>query len=123
MILRHSYFIPGEAPSTPNLREHWAPKADRAKRVKAKVRLLGGRWQGEPLLTVRLTRIGFRRLDGDNLQASLKAHRDGVAASLRLDDASPLVEWAYQQETNADAKTHGVQVELLEQERWVGGDA
>ena len=46
---------------------------------------------------VRLTRIGQKRLDDDNLRMALKAVRDCVAAWLGVDDANPLIRWEYGQ--------------------------
>lgn len=108
------FVIPGEAPSSLNLREHWAAASDRAKMVRSKVRLVAPKWKSPAPLCVRLTRSGFRILDSDNLQGALKAHRDAVAAWLRIDDASPLVEWLYEQTSTSDEKRHGVAVEVLQ---------
>lgn len=91
------FTIPGTAPSTPNLREHWATKAKRVKAQRAAVARNMPKWTEGPLITVRLTRVGPRSLDTDNLAAALKGHRDAVAARLRVDDASPLVAWEYHQ--------------------------
>jgi hypothetical protein len=91
------FTIPGIAPSTPNLREHWAAKAKRVKAQRASVSRKMPAWAEGPLLIVRLTRVGPRPLDTDNLAAALKGHRDAVAARLRVDDASPLVKWEYHQ--------------------------
>src|SRR6185436_887216 len=70
-----SFFIPGEVPSTPNMREHWAQKAKRAAAVKRKARLLSSKFRSAipVLLVVELVRTGARALDGDNLQSALKA--------------------------------------------------
>lgn len=87
-----------EAPSTPNLREHWGPKASRTKRQRGAIARKMPKWPGGPLLLVRLTRIAPRALDGDNMQGAMKAIRDQVAAGLRVDDRAPLVEWQYHQE-------------------------
>lgn len=95
--------IPGEAPSTPNLREHHMARARRVKAQRAKVMAKVPTWGGWPLLFVRLTRVAPRRLDSDNLAGALKGHRDAVAARLRVDDASPLVGWEYQQATGEPA--------------------
>jgi hypothetical protein len=95
--------IPGEAPSTPNLREHHMARARRVKNQRAKVMAKVPTWGGGPLLFVRLTRVAPRRLDDDNLAGALKGHRDAVAARLRVDDASPLVGWEYQQATGEPA--------------------
>ena len=107
-----SFHIPGEAPSTANMRSHWAMGAKRNASVRRKALAHGGKFRAAipALLVVELIRTGARALDGDNLQAALKAHRDAVAAVLRIDDASPLVRWEYGQTVNTDAKQHGVTV-------------
>lgn len=109
-----SFTIPVRAPSTPNLREHWAARAKRAKTQRNAVRLKCPRWTTGPLLVVRLTRVAPRALDSDNLQAALKSVRDGVASWLRIDDASPLVEWMYSQEKGEPS----IRVDVV---RWVAG--
>lgn len=48
-------------------------------------------------VVVRLTRIGQKRLDDDNLRMALKAARDVVAAWLGCDDADPRIRWQYEQ--------------------------
>lgn len=92
-----SFTVPGEAPSTPNLREHYMVRARRTKAQRAKVARLMPKWVDGPLLVIRLTRVAPRHLDTDNLAAALKGHRDAVAAKLRIDDATPLVRWEYEQ--------------------------
>jgi hypothetical protein len=44
-----------------------------------------------------MTRVAPRSLDDDNLRGALKGHRDSLAATLRVDDKTPLVEWRYLQ--------------------------
>lgn len=47
---------------------------------------------------VTLTRVApSAGLDGDNLQGSLKAARDGVADWMKVDDRDPRVTWRYEQ--------------------------
>jgi hypothetical protein len=102
--------IPIRTISEMNGRGHWASKAKRAKLhrqaawlcLAAKVR---------PCLPciVTLTRIAPRALDGDNLQASLKACRDGVADWIGVDDRDPRVSWCYQQHRGAP-KQYSVEV-------------
>lgn len=91
------FTIPGSAPSTPNLREHHMARARRVKAQRAAVARKMPKWTDGPLLVVRLTRVGPRALDTDNLAAALKGHRDAVAARLRVDDATPLMRWEYAQ--------------------------
>lgn len=50
---------------------------------------------------VTLTRISAGALDDDNLRLALKSARDSIAACIGIDDKSPIVEWAYQQEIGA----------------------
>lgn len=97
--------IEGEAPSTPNLREHHMARARRVKkqRVKARIAMLMTYAQFETVLVVRLTRVGKRFLDGDNLQGALKAYRDGVADYFAVDDRTPLIRWEYAQEKGEPA--------------------
>ena len=47
---------------------------------------------GRPV-TVRLTRVGGRGMDDDNVVAACKYVRDAVALFLGVDDRSPLVSW------------------------------
>lgn len=49
-------------------------------------------------VTVTLTRIAPRALDGDNLQNAFKAIRDGIADRLGVDDRDSRVTWQYGQE-------------------------
>lgn len=100
--------LPLRTVSEANARGHWSARAKRAKAQRDATRLLCPRWTGGPLLVVRLTRVGPRELDSDNLTGSLKAVRDGLASWLRLDDATPLVRWEYGQERGEP----GVRVEV-----------
>lgn len=84
-----------------NDREHHMARSRRVKREKE---IVGWslRAQRPPagLVRVTLTRMkAGKGLDGDNLQGSLKAPRDAVAAWLGRDDADPSIQWAYAQGT------------------------
>ena len=111
--------LPVRTWSEANLRSHWAQRARRAAEQREDALLLvrsglakrsvripaaGGR------LTVRLTRIGPRPLDSDNLTGALKAVRDGVADALKLDDGDPRLEWTYAQR---QSREYAVLVEIL----------
>lgn len=87
--------LPLRIVSTPNVREHWTRRHKRAQ-AHRKAALLVPR-AGLPC-TVKLIRIGLKLLDGDNLQAGMKALRDGIADRLGVDDADPRVTWEYAQE-------------------------
>lgn len=100
------FALPIRIESEANLREHWSVKARRAKAQRATTHFIlrpslscefallakGG------TLTVTLTRIAPRKLDGDNLQRGFKAVRDQIAACLGVDDGSEAVTWLYAQE-------------------------
>lgn len=65
----------------------------------------------QPPCTVQLTRLAPAELDqGDNLESSLKAVRDGVADWLGVNDRDPRVIWIYGQERQ---KQYGVRIEVL----------
>lgn len=95
--------IPNRVISESNARGHWAKKARRVKDQRHTVGLVvSGLLSVEGAIgfpcTVMLTRIApSKGLDGDNLQASLKAVRDGVADALRVDDGAPWITWHYDQ--------------------------
>jgi crossover junction endodeoxyribonuclease RusA len=87
-----------------NAREHWAARSSRAKaqrgitslRLSAELRANpwrppGDRWR------ISITRLGPRRLDDDNLAASAKHVRDGVADALGIDDGDERLAWEYHQ--------------------------
>jgi hypothetical protein len=110
--------------SEANVREHWAPKARRAREQRAVMLLLcrkrfreeglvdrHGSLLGQRRLVVRIERLGKRRLDGDNLARACKAVRDGIADALRLDDGDGRIEWVYEQ---AIAKGYEVRIEVRE---------
>lgn len=96
--------MPMHLVSEANVREHHMARAKRVQQQRAVTRMcLAPRFMGanpefrQPGWTVRITRIGKRTLDGDNLQSACKAVRDGVADALGLDDGDPRITWAYAQ--------------------------
>lgn len=103
-----------QVPSVANAREHWAVKAARTKQQRQGVRIAAAVFgvtalRPEQRVTVRITRIAPRELDGDNLQAACKALRDGLADALAVDDRDPRVIWMYAQERG---KPPAVRVEI-----------
>lgn len=117
--LRVTAGLPIYARSEPNTRGHWSARHKRAAEQRAATGLMLNlaRWaitetlNADPAkqsrLTVTLTRVRpikpkARALDTDNLAASLKAVRDGVADAIGLDDGSPRLVWRYAQATAAD---------------------
>jgi hypothetical protein len=93
--------FPLKVVSEANRRDHWRTKHTRTANQKDVVG-----WElvkfrpvisalGLPLV-VRLTLIGCQKLDGDNLQAALKAVRDSVAKTIGIDDGDPRITWLYE---------------------------
>lgn len=105
--------IPLHLVSGMNVREHWAVRKKRAEahRGITKLRLRTAVSQLTPPVIVTITRIAPRALDSDNLQASAKHVRDGIADAFELDDRSPLLAWNYAQERGAP-KYYGVRIRL-----------
>lgn len=88
--------LPLRIESVANLREHWGAKQRRTRKQREAAMFVP---KGIKLpCTVKLTRIGQKHLDGDNLQSGFKALRDGIASRLGIDDNDPRVTWEYGQE-------------------------
>jgi crossover junction endodeoxyribonuclease RusA len=106
-----------------NTREHWAPKAKRARdqRRAATAAMIHARprWvfdcdlaaAGDPPITITITRRGGRRMDDDGLTASAKHVRDGIADWLGIDDGDPRLTWVVRQD-GAPRGQHWVDVEV-----------
>ncbi len=111
--------VPIKTVSVLNVREHWSKRAKRAKlhRASAYGHLLSeiGITRPEFPVTVTITRIAPRDLDGDNLQGALKACRDGVADYFRTDDRDPGIVWKYGQ-ARGKAKEYGVKIDISQSE-------
>lgn len=107
--------MPMRTYSEMNTRGHWSVRARRAKsqRFESMVWVRSSFPVREILearrITVKLTRVGPRELDSDNLAGSLKAVRDGIADALELDDGDKRLTWLYEQEQGA----YAVRVEVL----------
>jgi hypothetical protein len=113
------FFVPVKTVSEANAHEHWRRRQQRAKgqRLAAKLQAMTAERQLElrgvpkPRLVVRLTRVGARRLDSDNLHGSMKHVRDGIADWLGIDDGrDDLVTWEYPPQQTG--KPVGVWVEV-----------
>ncbi len=98
------------ATRSPNKREHWGARARRvrAERIAVVDALRGQDAPFAAPLVVTLTRIGARRLDGDNLQGALKGVRDGVAGFLGVDDGDPRITWRYAQQATRERRREAV---------------
>jgi hypothetical protein len=118
----YTFFVAVKTKSELNNREHWRHTQRRAKsqRHAAMVETMAAmRATGvEPEFPaiVHMVRVGIRRLDGDNLQGSLKHVRDGIADALGVDDGDESrVLWEYEQKTG---KVVGVTVSIVAQRVW-----
>ena len=123
-----TYKIPLKTVSENNLREHWAPRAKRAREARGAVFLaLGNIVPPQGVRLCRLCRVAPRALDTDNLTGALKATRDAVAAWLRPDlvvkyvhkgkikrntgHCDKSLRWEYDQ--RSDEQNYRVDVELV----------
>lgn len=109
-----SFVVPVRTRAEGNNREHWRRVWSRRKEHRTSARLLG-RAASEPPTTyplvVRMTRVGKRRMDDDNLMGALKGLRDGIADWLGVDDGrTDLVRYEYAQRIG---KTYAVEVVVL----------
>ena len=103
--------------SVANMRLHWAVKAklvrDQRTRTRMSLAAVAQSFGVEVLpVTVVLTRVAPRRLDGDNLQSGFKAVRDGVADLHGVDDGNGLIDWQYVQRLGK-AGEYAVEIEVI----------
>lgn len=87
--------------SEANCRDHWRVKSQRRKEQQQTVtgmliNALRGRQVALPCV-VRLTRVGPKVLDSDNLQSAFKATRDAIARKLGVDDGDERIKFEYDQ--------------------------
>lgn len=94
--------LPIRIVSEANVRECWQAKHRRSRKQRDMAYLCCRGYRrmagNERPVSITLTRIGRRKLDGDNLQRGFKAVRDGVADALGVDDGSDRITWQYRQE-------------------------
>ena len=108
--------LPVRTVSEPNARTHWAPRARRQSELRGvfnlAIRSRLGASRRPDRAAVTLTRIAPRTMDSDNLAASLKAVRDGVADALGIDDGDARLTWAYAQERGPNSRYFAVRVRI-----------
>ena len=103
---------PARLSSSLNSRIHWSVRAKTAKAEREQAALMCRFKLTVPRFpcVVRLTRVGPRKLDSDNVQGCFKATRDGIADWLQVNDGDEsLVRWEYGQERGA----YSVRVEVI----------
>jgi hypothetical protein len=106
MKLLTQWHIPIRAVSESNISEHWTSKSKRHKTQKYWIYFkYNQRKEKIPLpCLVKLTRIGKRMLDSDNLAVSMKWIRDAIADILIPGkppghaDNDPRISWEYSQQ-------------------------
>jgi hypothetical protein len=102
---------------SPNARSHWRAKAAQTKVHRQRARLLTlEALNGQPAPTFSGYRLAFflpdaRNRDDDNLAASCKAYRDGIADALRVDDSTLAL--AAQPTMNLDRANPRVEITLI----------
>jgi len=109
-----AFTMPVKLVSEANQREHWrtkyirknAQQRDTQRAWKAQRRVHAVNSRGHGLLvgiavavpcTVRLTRIGPKSLDADNLAGSFKHVQDAIAKLIGIDDGDERIKWEYAQ--------------------------
>ncbi|GAB3484351.1 RusA family crossover junction endodeoxyribonuclease [Azotobacter salinestris] len=89
---------------SPNARVHWAKRGKVAKAYRAACHLLAKKAgllapAGRALLMLEFVPPDRRRRDDDNMLASFKAGRDGLAEALGIDDSRFVTQLRVSQET------------------------
>src|SRR5262245_53907881 len=102
-----AFTMPVRVDSETNAREHWAKKRKRKNEQKVLLDMCWNIAFLEPThwyvsgidlpCTVRLLRVGPKRLDSDNLGESFKAIRDAIAKRIGVDDGDERITWEYAQ--------------------------
>lgn len=101
MIQELTFDAPIRTVSEANGREHWGSRSRRriAQQQEVDVMLLNalrGRKVQLPCL-VKLTRVGPKAMDSDNLTSAFKGIRDAIARRLGIDDGDPRIKFEYDQ--------------------------
>ena len=103
--------------SETNGREGWKAKWARKKKQKEAVAIAWLWAKAKPGFelslpcAVRFTRVGPKRLDGDNLSESFKACRDQMAREIGVDDGDERIRWEYEQ-VAVGKRVYAVRVEI-----------
>lgn len=96
-------------------KEPWQVKMRRRKAQQAEMDvMLLNALQGRKIplpCVVKLTRIGPKMMDSDNLAGSFKACRDQIARRLGVDDGDPRIRFEYAQ-TPIGERSYNIRVEI-----------
>lgn len=111
-----AFEFPLRVVSEANQREHWAAKHRRKKAQQAETAVEWKRAAGKCQIAlpcvIRLTRIGARALDSDNLAGAFKHVRDQIAKLIGVDDGSELLSFEYRQIARGK-RDYAVRVEVF----------
>lgn len=101
--------------SEANRRDHWAVKSRRRQEQQQTVTgMLMNALQGRKVqlpCVVKLTRVGPKVMDDDNLAGSFKGVRDAIARKLGIDDGDPRIKFEYEQ-TPVGEQSYNILVEI-----------
>lgn len=115
-LLSIAVFLPMRIHSEANEHQHWSKKAARATNqadeFAAEWYRLTRNAKIELPCEVRLTRIGQKALDDDNLANGFKKLRDAIAAALEVDDGSDQIKFTYGQQATGK-RQYGVKIEVI----------
>jgi hypothetical protein len=107
--------LPLKTVSEANQRDHWSDRHHRnnaqQQEVKTEWMRLAKGVKIYPPYVVKLTRIGPRLLDDDNLAGAFKHARDAIADILGIDDGSSLVRFEYAQ-IKERSRRYAVKIEI-----------
>lgn len=110
-----SFDAPIRIHSEANNRDHWATKSKRRKAQQQEMdamllNALRGRKVALPC-TVKLTRVGPKKMDDDNWINGAKGIRDAIARRLGIDDGDPRIKFEYEQRPIGE-RSYNVLVEI-----------
>lgn len=108
------FTLPIKTVNPTNNRQHWRTVYARGKREKymANGAMLLHRPLPDLPVSVTFTRIGAGSMDeDDNLRASMKHLKDGIALAFGIDDKDKRITWKYAQE-KAKRGTYGVRIKI-----------
>lgn len=115
-ITNLEFDAPVKTISEANNRDHWRKKSERRKSQQQEVDImllnaLQGRKVALPCV-VKLTRIGAKVLDSDNLAGSFKAVRDAIARRIGIDDGDSRIRFEYDQAANG-RREYNIKVSII----------
>lgn len=110
------FSMPVRVVSEANQHEHWRAKYHRKKQqqkivAEEWITIRAGYMPLRLPCVIRLTRIGPKRLDADNLAGSFKHVQDSIAREIGVDDGDERIKWEYEQDA-IGKRVYAVKVEI-----------